>query len=121
RAAGFLVLSCRPAETETKFALSALADLLEDVPDAAFDALPDVQRRALDVALLRVEATGEAAQPRTLSTAVRSLLAELSRETPVLVAIDDAQWLDGASAEVLEFALRRLQSERGGWLVAQRS
>jgi len=121
RASGFLVLSCRPAETETKFALSALSDLLEDVPEAAFDALPDLQRRALDMALLRIEATGEAAQPRTLSTAVRSLLSELSTQGPLLVAIDDVQWLDNASAEVLEFALRRLQSVPGGWLFAQRS
>jgi len=121
RAAGFLVLSCRPAEAETKFALSALADLLEDVPEDAFAALPDLQRRALDVALLRVDASGEAAQPRTLSTAVRSLLGELSREGPLLVAVDDAQWLDNASAEVLEFALRRLQSVPSGWLFARRA
>jgi DNA-binding CsgD family transcriptional regulator len=118
--AGFRVLSCRPAETETKFALSALADLLEGVPDSALDALPELQRRALEVALLRAEATGEAAQPRTLSTAVRSLLGELSAGRPLLVAVDDVQWLDNASAVVLEFAIRRLQSVPGGWLFARR-
>src|SRR3954451_10710421 len=118
--AGFRVLSCRPAETETKFALSALADLLEGIPDSALDALPELQRRALEVALLRAEATGEAAQPRTLSTAVRSLLGELSAERALLIAVDDVQWLDNASAVVLEFAIRRLQSMPGGWLFARR-
>src|SRR5438067_13088661 len=51
----FLVLSCRPAETEAKLSLSAVADLLEPVPASAFSALPEPQRRALDVALLRAE------------------------------------------------------------------
>ncbi|HXH95648.1 MAG TPA: AAA family ATPase, partial [Gaiellaceae bacterium] len=51
----FQVLSCRPAETEAKLGLSALADLFEPLPSACFGALPDAQRRALDVALLRAD------------------------------------------------------------------
>ncbi len=117
---GFRVLSCRPAEIETKYALSALADLLEGVPDDVLAVLPEVQRRALEVAVLRVAAPGGAAQPRTLATAVRSLLESLSSQGQLLVAVDDVQWLDPASAEVLAFALRRMATAACGWLFARR-
>ena len=117
---GFRVLSCRPAEPETKLALSAVADLLQPVPSDAFSALPNPQRRALDIALLRAEPGAAPLDPRTLGTALRSLLAGLSGERPLLVAIDDLQWLDPTSASVLEFALRRLGHARLGWLFAVR-
>ncbi|HWI08973.1 MAG TPA: AAA family ATPase [Solirubrobacteraceae bacterium] len=118
---GFRVLSCRPAEMEAKLALSALSDLLDHLPSASFAELPVPQRRALDIALLRVEPEAGEVDPRTLGTAVRSLLANLAAEKPLLVAIDDVQWLDLASASVLEFALRRLAGARIGWLFAQRA
>ena len=120
RERGLRVLSCRPAETETKLALSALADLLQPVPSRAFATLPEPQRRALDVALLRAEPGAARRDPRTLGTAVRSLLAELSARRPLLVAVDDVQWLDASSATVLEFAMRRLVEARLGWLLVRR-
>jgi DNA-binding CsgD family transcriptional regulator len=116
---GFRVLSCRPAKTETKLALSAVADLLAGVPEAAFDPLPPLQRRAIEVALMRTEAAEEPPQPRTLATAIRSLLADLTGDG-LLVAVDDLQWLDRASASVLAFALRRLGDTPMGWLFARR-
>ena len=116
---GFRVLSCRPAEAETKLALSALADLMEPVGNEAFAALPQPQRHALEVAMLRVKPTS-GPDPRALATAVRSLLTNLSAETPLLVAIDDVQWLDSSSAAVLQFVLRRLAGTRLGWLLAAR-
>ncbi|HWC31711.1 MAG TPA: ATP-binding protein, partial [Actinomycetota bacterium] len=117
---GFRVLAAQPAEAETKLALSAVADLLEGVPEPAFAALPDPQRRALEVALLRVAPGAAAPEPRTLATGLRSLLAELTAEAPLLVAIDDVQWVDLSSARMLAFALRRLPDERVRWLFAQR-
>ena len=116
----FLVLSCRPAETEAKLSLSAVADLLEPVSEAAFGVLAEPQRRALDVALLRADPGDAVADQRTVATAVRSLLTELASETPVLVAVDDVQWLDSASAATLEFVLRRLRAERIGFLASRR-
>jgi DNA-binding CsgD family transcriptional regulator len=117
---GFRVLSCRPAQAEAKLALSAVADLLGPVHSDEFAALPEPQRRALDIALLRVSPSAGALDPRTLGTAIRSLLAGLSAEGPLLVAIDDVQWLDTTSVTVLTFALRRLSTERLGWLLARR-
>jgi DNA-binding CsgD family transcriptional regulator len=115
-----LVLCCRPAATEAKLGLSAVADLLEPVPEAAFGALPAPQRRALDVALLRADPGNAVADQRTVATAVRSLLTELASEAPILLAVDDVQWLDAASAATLEFVLRRLRAERIGVLVTRR-
>src|SRR4029079_5960926 len=50
---GFTVLTARPTQAETQLSFSGLADLLRPLPDEAFAALPDVQRDALEVALLR--------------------------------------------------------------------
>jgi DNA-binding CsgD family transcriptional regulator len=124
RSGDFRVLSCRPAQAETKLALSGLADLLEPVEGEAYSGLPPPQRHALDVALLRAEPAGGGAgvgpDPRALATAVRSLLAALSADGPLLVAVDDVQWLDPGSAGVLQFVLRRLGGTRMGWLFAAR-
>jgi DNA-binding CsgD family transcriptional regulator len=117
---GFRVLSCEPAQAETKLALSAVADLLGPVQSDEFAALPQPQRRALGIALLRVAPSSEPLDPRTLATAIRSLLVGLSAEGPLLVAIDDVQWLDTTSAAVLAFALRRLATMRLGWLFSRR-
>ena len=117
---GFLVLSCRPAHTEAKLSLSAVADLLEPVPETTFDVLPETQRRAVDVALLRTDPGDAVADPRTVATAVRSILRELASDAPVLVAVDDVQWLDAASADTLSFALRRARHEQIGFLASRR-
>jgi DNA-binding CsgD family transcriptional regulator len=117
----FLVLSCRPAQTEAKLGLSAVADLLESVPETTFGVLAEPQRRALDVVLLRADPGDVAADTRTVATAVRSLLRALASETPIVVAVDDVQWLDTASAATLRFALRRLRAERIGFLASRRA
>ena len=116
---GFRVLTCRPAETETKYAWSAVADLLEGVPLEAIELLPGPQRRAFDAALLREEVPAPP-PPRALATAVRSLLQELSIDAPLLVAIDDLHWLDPASVTVLDFAIRRLREVTCGVLLTSR-
>jgi len=112
RAACALVLVARPSESEAKLSFAALSDLLAPVPAAAFAALPDPQRIALDVALLRVEARGTPPERRTVGTAVLSLLRVLAAEQDVVVALDDAQWLDRPSAAAIDFAARRLSGER---------
>ncbi len=107
RARGYIVLSCTPGEQETKLAYSALGDLLDDVVDEALPQLPTSQRRALEHALLRTEDT-ETADRRAVSLAFLSAVRALARRQPVVLAIDDVQWLDASSAHALHFALRRL-------------
>jgi len=116
----YWVLIARPAETETKMSYAALGDLLEPVLEQTLRKLPEPQRLALEVALLRAKAPGAPPEPRTLGVAVGNVLRALAAVTPVLVAIDDLQWLDPASARVLEFALRRLESLPIGLLATWR-
>jgi DNA-binding CsgD family transcriptional regulator len=111
RCQGYRVLSCRAAPAEARLSFAALSDLLAPIEGAAFESLPVPQRRALDAALLRAEPQGAAPDPRAIGTGVVSLVSELSAEAPVLLALDDVQWLDLPSARTLEFALRRV--ERG--------
>jgi DNA-binding CsgD family transcriptional regulator len=117
---GFRLLVSRPAETEAKLGFSSLADLLGPVEESRLEELPDPQREALEVALLRTPASGRGPQRRAVATALLSLLRVLAGERPVVLAVDDLQWLDVPSAQALEFALRRLDGERVGLLASCR-
>jgi len=84
----FRVLACRPAEAEAELSLSAVADLLEAVPETDFDNLPGPQRRAIRVAVLRADPGDTVVDSRAVATAVRSLVTGLTMEAPVLLAVD---------------------------------
>ena len=120
RASGLRVLSSRPAETEYDLAHVGLGDLLEDVLDEVLPTLTLPRRRALEVALLRDEAPGERVDRRALAVALRDVLQLLGEREPILVAVDDVQWLDASSAGALAFALRRLAPSRVLVLLARR-
>jgi DNA-binding CsgD family transcriptional regulator len=120
RERSYRVLVSRPVESETQLAFSALGDLLEDVPTEAMSGLPEPQRRALEVALLRREAEGPAPHPRAVSLGLLGVFRSLAQASPVVLAVDDVQWVDRPSASALEFVARRLKEEPIGLLVAQR-
>ncbi|MGP0006451.1 MAG: helix-turn-helix transcriptional regulator [Acidimicrobiales bacterium] len=105
---GHRVLSCRTSPSEAHLGYVALSDLLRSCPDADFERLPDLQRRPLEVALLRAEPGEGELEPRAVGTGLLSLLEAISSQQPLLLGVDDGQWLDAASARVLAFALRRL-------------
>src|SRR5262245_4506168 len=109
RERGFRVLVSRPAETERSLAFAGLGDLLESALDDVVDELPPPRRRALEAALL-VGESPEAADVRALGVAVRNALELLAAAGPLVVAVDDVQWLDRTTATTLTFALRRLES-----------
>jgi DNA-binding CsgD family transcriptional regulator len=108
RVRGLTVLSSRPAEAERGLGNVGLGDLLEGVIDDVLAALLTPRRRALQVALLREEVSGEPVDRRTLAVAVHDALQLLSDRGPTLIAVDDVQWLDPSSSGALGFALRRL-------------
>lgn len=112
RASGYQVLSCRPAQSEARLSFVGLIDLLAPVGADALAALPEPQRQVLEVALLRAPAGPRRADQRTVSVAFLSLVQILATDQTLLVAVDDAQWLDRSSAAVLEFAARRLDGEQ---------
>jgi DNA-binding CsgD family transcriptional regulator len=101
------VLVSRPAEAEQGLAFAGLGDLLEPVLDDVLPLLPPPRRRALEIALLVGETSGPA-DPRALAVAVRSALEALAEDGPLVVAVDDVQWLDRPSADAVAFALRRV-------------
>jgi len=121
RARSYRVLSCRPDESEAKFSYAALGDLLEGVVEESLERLPSPQRSALEVALLRADATGLPPDQRAISTAFHGALLALASGGPLVVAIDDTSWLDAPSARVLEFALRRLNDAPIGLVMTVRA
>lgn len=106
RARGFAVLRARPAEFERELSYAALGDLLSEVHDE-IGLLPGPQRRALRVALLLDEPQGVPVEQRAVAVALSSLLELLAEGGKLVVAVDDAQWLDEASLSAVRFALRR--------------
>jgi DNA-binding CsgD family transcriptional regulator len=118
---GWTVLPAQPGWAEAPLLFSGLTDLFGHVPGPVLDALAPVQRRALEGALLRTDSGEGPVDPRTLSTAVLSVLQQLALGQPVLVAIDDVQWLDRPSAACLGFALRRLSASPVGFLASARA
>ncbi len=101
REAGFRVLVTRPAEEEMPLALVGVVDLLEPA--------------GVDAAALRA---GD--DPFVRGRAVHAELRRLAGNAPVVIAIDDLQWLDEASARALRYALRRVTVEPLGVLVTVR-
>jgi predicted ATPase len=119
-AAALRVLGARCAEAESRLAYAGLADLLGRVSEQVLAVLPSPQRRAIEVVLGRAEAGRDAVEPQVVGRATLAILATLATGSPVLVAIDDVQWLDPASARTLTFVLRRLEAVPVGVLVTRR-
>jgi DNA-binding CsgD family transcriptional regulator len=111
RAAGYRVLTTRPGRSEAQLAFAGLTDLFEESLDDVLPALPPPQARALRVALLLEEAEPVPIDPRAIAAAVLGSIRLLARRGPLLIAVDDSQWLDPASAAALGFALRRLNGQ----------
>ncbi len=112
RRRGYEVLESAPSEPDAAAAFSGLGDLFEHLPDELFDALPEMQAHALKASLYLSELPESSTEVDAVPRAILRVLRELSTARPVLVAIDDEQWLDPASARVLGFALSRLRDER---------
>lgn len=121
RRRGIRVLLARPAQAEARLGLAGVADLLDGVVDAVLLRLPSPQADALKLALL-LERPGRArVDNRAVATAVGNAVRLIAEQGPVLIAVDDLQWLDAASAGVLGFVWRRLRGEAVGLLATRRT
>jgi len=120
RGQGLRVLVSRPTQAERDLGHAGVSDLLEGVVDDVLPVLSAPRRRALEVALLREEAAGDPVDHRTLAVAVRDALQLLSERGPIVIAVDDVQWLDPSSSQALTFALRRLGTSPISVLLARR-
>src|SRR5947199_229796 len=105
---GFLVLKAHPVEAETAYSFAAVADLLRPVLDEVLKGLPAPQKVALETALLIDGGNDRAPDPHAVSMAALTALELLAKKRPVVVAVDDAQWLDSPSRMTLQFVARRV-------------
>ncbi len=111
------VLRTNGVESEAPLAFAALHRLLRPVASRADD-LPAPQAAALRAAF--GESDEGVGDRRLVFLATLNLLSEIAAAQPVLAIVDDAHWLDDASAAALLFAARRLEGERVALLFAQR-
>ena len=116
-AEGVRVLSTQGVESESPLAFGALHRLLRPVM-RFLDRVPKPQSRALRVAF-GIE-DGDMVEPFLVGAATLSLLGESAEQCPVLCVVDDAHWLDDASADALLFAARRLDADRVAVVFAAR-
>jgi DNA-binding CsgD family transcriptional regulator len=119
-ARGLRLISARPTEAESTLSHAALGDLLGPLAEEFGDELPEPQRHALDVAFLRASPDVGAVDPGAVGAATLGVLLAAAKRAPLLVAIDDIQWLDPASAAAVRFALRRLGDEQVVLLATRR-
>jgi DNA-binding CsgD family transcriptional regulator len=116
-ASDMTVVRADGVESEMELAYASLHQLCAQLPDRMYK-LPDPQRDALRVAFGL--AAGTSPDRFLVALAVLTLLSEVAQERPLLCVIDDAQWLDQASALTLAFVARRLLAEPLGMVFAAR-
>ena len=120
RQRGYQILEAAPSEPDSVLAFSGLNDLFDRIPEALLDTLPDAQAHAMRAALLAGDLPNGSRDMQALPRAVLAVLRALAADSPVLIAIDDEQWLDPASARVIAFALCRLREETIAVILARR-
>lgn len=116
---GFHTLSARASRAESELAYGTVADLLGEVEPAVLDGLPDVQMAAIDRVLLRDTRDSSAVDMHLVAAVLVSVIQKLCRQAPVMIGIDDLQWLDQSSRAVIAYVARRL-SRRTALLVTER-
>lgn len=121
RERGFGVLASRPAESERQLANVVLGDLFATVGTEDLARLAPPRRRAFESALLMGDARPHEVDDRALGVAILTLLPALAARAPMLIAIDDDQWMDPTSAATLSFALRRLEGYPVSLLLCRRA
>jgi DNA-binding NarL/FixJ family response regulator len=117
---GYRVLSTRPAQSESQASYAGLADLLDTLLEDALPELPAPQRRALEAALLLRDAGDDKPEQTAIAFGFLGALRGAARESAVLVAVDDFQWLDAPSHAALVFAARRLREDQVGFVFTVR-
>jgi DNA-binding CsgD family transcriptional regulator len=116
-ATGFRVLRARGVQSEAELAFAALLEVCRPILGAV-DRLEPPQAEALAGALGLSDAEG--ATRFTIGAATLALLGAAAEECPLLLLVDDAHWLDRASADALAFAIRRLHVDSVAALFAMR-
>ena len=115
------MLRAQPAQAEARLVGSALIDLCDGISDDEIGRLPGAQATALSAALLRTDGADVEPNPQAVALAFTSLIRLLSADAPVMICVEDLQWLDAQTAGVLAFAARRLPPAGVGMLLSLRT
>lgn len=121
KANGLRVLAATAVEAESTMPYVVLGDLLSPVLDESAPDLLGEQREALDVVLMRASPKRQPPSLRLIAMAVHNTLCWCAERSTVLVAVDDLQWADAETQQVLAFALRRLSQDPIRLLMAMRT
>jgi DNA-binding CsgD family transcriptional regulator len=116
---GLLVIRAAGIEAEANLPYASLGETVGPLLDG-LGALPNAQADAIRAALALGPSPGAASDRFATCAAFLNLLTGAAEREPLLIVIDDAQWLDSPSAECLGYAARRLGNTRVGLLVAAR-
>ncbi len=114
---GMLAVSATGVQAETTLPFAALHQLLHPIAPRIEQLWPD-QRAVLRTVFGQV--SGEPAEPYLVALAVLDLLAHVAADAPLLVVVDDAQWIDSATVHVLSFVARRIEADQIVLLVGLR-
>jgi DNA-binding CsgD family transcriptional regulator len=119
RTNGYAVLTSRAIQAETNLSFAALRDLVDGVGPAALARLPAPQLNALEVALRLAEPAASPPDSLAIAAGLLTALNAVAERQPLLVAVDDVQWLDDASMPPILFTLRRLRSDNARVLLSR--
>lgn len=103
----YCILLCRPTRSEMDLSYAGLVELLSCIDGEVVSALPAPQARVLRVILRREEPDG-AFDRLSLGVATMAAIRQIAATHPVLITIDDSQWLDHPTAKTMAFVVRRL-------------
>ena len=114
-----LVIRAAGIEAEANLPYASLGETVAPLLEG-LGTLPEAQAQAIRAALALGPSPGAASDRFATCAAFLNLLTDAAEREPLLIVIDDAQWLDSPSAECLGYAARRLANTRVGLLVAAR-
>ena len=117
---GYTVVVTRCGQSETKLSLTGLGDLMDPLLAEALPKIPPPLAASLEIAFLRVESHGSMPDRRAICLATLEVLRVVAASKPLVLAVDDLQWLDPSSARVLEFCARRMRDGHLGILASVR-
>ncbi|HKX67890.1 MAG TPA: ATP-binding protein, partial [Intrasporangium sp.] len=118
---GWQVVRTRAAASERDLPYVGLHDLIGGAVHDKTPSLADPLRRALDVVLLRADPPEGGLDTLAVDVAVLEVLQAMAEGSRLLLVLDDLQWIDAPTRQVLEFAVRRLDPSRVGVLAASRN
>jgi DNA-binding CsgD family transcriptional regulator len=120
RERSYPILLCRSARSEMDLSYVGLMEVLREIDDEVVRALPSPQARVLNLILRREEPEGPFDR-LSLSVAVLAAIRAFASTSPVVVAVDDVQWLDHPTAQTLAYVVRRLAGTAARIALVRRS